>query len=94
MDFDFSLVTQSMPLLLAGALVTLKIMAMAVGLGMVFGFIAAVGFLSRNRVFHSLARTYVNFIRGTLLLVQIFSLHSPTSARVSYTPSLELRLSI
>ena len=56
MEFDFSLVTQSLPLLLAGALVTLKITAMAVGLGMVFGLIAAVGALSRNRVLHYAAR--------------------------------------
>lgn len=75
MEFDFSLVTQSLPLLLAGALVTLKITAMAVGLGMVFGLIAAVGALSRNRVLHYAARTYVNFIRGTPLLVQIFILY-------------------
>ena len=75
MEFDFSLVTQSLPLLLAGALVTLKITAMAVGLGMVFGLIAAVGALSRNRVLHYTARTYVNFIRGTPLLVQIFILY-------------------
>ena len=75
MEFDFSLVTQSLPLLLAGALVTLKITAMAVGLGMVFGLIAAVGALSRNRVLHYAARTYVNFIRGTPLLIQIFIIY-------------------
>lgn len=75
MEFDISLVTQSMPLLLAGALVTLKITAMAVGLGMVFGLIAAIGALCNNRVIHYIARAYVNFIRGTPLLVQIFILY-------------------
>lgn len=75
MEFDISLVTQSMPLLLAGALVTLKITAMAVGLGMVFGLIASIGSLCRNRVIHCIARVYVNFIRGTPLLIQIFILY-------------------
>ncbi len=75
MEYDISLVTQSMPLLLAGALVTLKITAMAVGLGMVFGLIAAIGALCNNRVIHYIARAYVNFIRGTPLLVQIFILY-------------------
>lgn len=75
MEFDISLVTQSMPLLLAGALVTLKITAMAVGLGMVFGLIASIGSLCNNRVIHCIARVYVNFIRGTPLLIQIFILY-------------------
>ena len=75
MEFDFSMVSLSMPLLLAGAAVTLKITAMAVGLGMVFGLIAAIGALCNNRVIHCIARVYVVFIRGTPLLVQIFILY-------------------
>ena len=75
MEFDFSMVSLSMPLLLAGAAVTLKITAMAVGLGMVFGLIAAIGTLCNNRVIHCIARVYVVFIRGTPLLVQIFILY-------------------
>ena len=75
MEFDFSMISLSMPLLLAGAAVTLKITAMAVGLGMVFGLIAAIGALCNNRVIHCIARVYVVFIRGTPLLVQIFILY-------------------
>ena len=75
MEFDFSMISLSMPLLLAGAAVTLKITAMAVGLGMVFGLIAAIGTLCNNRVIHCIARVYVVFIRGTPLLVQIFILY-------------------
>ena len=40
MEFDLSLVTDSLPLLLQGALVTLEITALAVGLGLVFGLVA------------------------------------------------------
>ena len=42
MDFDFSLVMSSLPLLLQGALVTLKITALSVGLGLIFGLLAGV----------------------------------------------------
>ena len=38
-EFDFSLITDTFPLLLQGALVTLEITAMAVGLGLVFGLV-------------------------------------------------------
>ena len=41
MEFDLSLITNSLPLLLQGALVTLEITAMVVGLGLVFGLLAA-----------------------------------------------------
>ena len=47
MEFDFSLITNSLPLLLQGALVTLEITAMAVGLGLVFGLLAALAQLSK-----------------------------------------------
>ena len=46
MEFDLSLVTDSLPLLLQGALVTLEITALAVGLGLVFGLVAALAQLS------------------------------------------------
>ena len=39
MEFDLSLITNSLPLLLQGALVTLEITALAVGLGLVLSLI-------------------------------------------------------
>ena len=41
MEFDLSLVTDSLPLLLQGALETLENTALAVGLGLDFGMVAA-----------------------------------------------------
>ena len=73
MEFDFSLITNSLPLLLQGALVTLEITAMAVGLGLVFGLLAALAQLSKFTPLRLLAKIYVDFIRGTPLLVQISS---------------------
>ena len=75
MEFDLSLVTDSLPLLLQGALVTLEITALAVGLGLVFGLVAALAQLSRFAPLRLIAKVYVDFIRGTPLLVQIFIIY-------------------
>ena len=75
MEFDFSLITSSLPLLLQGALVTLEITALAVGLGLVFGLLAALAQLSRWAPLRIVAKVYVDFIRGTPLLVQIFIIY-------------------
>ena len=75
MEFDLSLVTDSLPLLLQGALVTLEITALAVGLGLVFGLVAALAQLSKLAPLRLIAKVYVDFIRGTPLLVQIFIIY-------------------
>lgn len=55
-----------------GAVQTLKITAVAVTLGCIFGLFAGMGRLSRRRLTSFLATCYVDFFRGTPLLVQIF----------------------
>ena len=75
MSFDFSLIWNSLPLLLAGAGATIEITAIAVGLGFVFGLITSVCRLSGVKILNILAVCYVNIIRGTPLLVQIFLIY-------------------
>ncbi len=75
MSFDFSLIWNSLPLLLAGAGVTIEITAIAVGLGFVFGLITSVCRLSGVKVLQVIAVCYVNIIRGTPMLVQIFLIY-------------------
>lgn len=75
MNFDFSLIVDSLPLLLQGAVVTIEITAIAVGLGLVFGLITSICRLSRVRALEILAACYVNIIRGTPMLVQIFLIY-------------------
>lgn len=75
MNFDFSLIVDSLPLLLQGAIVTIEITAIAVGLGLVFGLITSICRLSRVRALEILAACYVNIIRGTPMLVQIFLIY-------------------
>ncbi|MDD7441468.1 MAG: amino acid ABC transporter permease [Sutterellaceae bacterium] len=75
MEFDLSLIWDSFPLLLQGALVTLKITAMSVGLGLVFGLLAGIASLTPFWWVRIPARCYVDFIRGTPLLIQIFLIY-------------------
>lgn len=75
MSFDFSLIWNSLPLLLAGAGVTIEITAIAVGLGFIFGLITSVCRLSGAKILQVIAVCYVNIIRGTPMLVQIFLIY-------------------
>lgn len=72
MHFNFDLVVNSFPLLLVGAGVTIKITALSVALGVVIGLFAGIARISRIKLLRVLAAIYVDFFRGTPLLVQIF----------------------
>ena len=72
MQFNFELVVNSFPLRLVGAGVTIKITALSVALGVVIGLFVGIARLSRLRILRVLAAVYVDFFRGTPLLVQIF----------------------
>ena len=72
MQFNFDLVVNSFPLLLVGAGVTIKITALSVALGVVIGLFVGIARISRIKLLRVLAAIYVDFFRGTPLLVQIF----------------------
>lgn len=58
--------------LLLGLWLTLKISAMALVFALVIGLVAGLGRVARNPAARNLAATYVEIVRGTPLLVQIF----------------------
>jgi len=70
--FDFSSVLAQWPLFLHGAWLTLKLSLMATVLGLVIGTLCAIGRGSRNAVVAQACAIYVEAIRNTPLLVQIF----------------------
>ena len=72
MNFDMNLVVNSFPLLLIGAGVTIQITMLSTAIGFVIGLIVGVARISNLRVLRMLAEVYVEFFRGTPLLVQIF----------------------
>lgn len=65
----------ALPALLAGALVTIQLAAISVVLGLVFGSLIGIVRLSKVAPLRWLARAYIDFFRGTPLLVQIFMIY-------------------
>ena len=61
-----------LPILLQGAGATIVISVFSAVLATIFGFIGAMGRLSRFAIFRSIAAIYVEVIRGTPILVQLF----------------------
>ena len=72
MTFDMDLVFNSFPLLLIGAGVTIQITVLSTAIGFVIGLVVGVARISHLRPLRLLAEVYVEFFRGTPLLVQIF----------------------
>jgi polar amino acid transport system permease protein len=64
-----------LPLLLDGTLTTIEITLLASALAMLLAMLAALGKLSRWRGLRWLAKLYIEFFRGTSLLVQLFWLY-------------------
>ncbi len=64
-----------LPNFLIGALVTLQITAVATLVGMIGGIIIAVIRRSKLKILRILAKWYVDFFRGTPLLVQLFMIY-------------------
>ena len=72
MQFNWDLVVNSFPLLLVGAGVTIKITAMSVALGVIIGLFVGIARICHFKPLRFVAAVYVDFFRGTPLLVQIF----------------------
>ena len=94
---DPYVVVEYLPSLLRGLLVTILFTVGSLVLGLVIGVIAAVFGLSRSRVLHWLVRGYVDAIRGTPLLLQLFILYyalPPLGLKMSATTAGILGLGI
>ena len=72
MSLDFSRVSAYSPLLVKGTVTTLELTLFSVLLGTVFGFITALFKMSRFKLLRALGNIYVELIRGTPLLVQLY----------------------
>ncbi len=72
MALDFSIIPGIMPALLLGARLTVELATIAVAIGLVIGSFVGIGRVSANRIIRLVTGVYVDFIRGTPLLVQLF----------------------
>jgi polar amino acid transport system permease protein len=64
-----------LPLLLAGALVTLQLTVVGLGIGLILGLLAALARVYGGRWAKGLAVGYIELFRGTPLLVQLFLIY-------------------
>ena len=75
MDFDWSVIVQALPALLQGAKLTVFIalagLAGGVLVGLIFGLMRTYG----NRLVAMLATAYVEFVRGTPIVVQVMFIY-------------------
>lgn len=67
-----SIVALDVPVMLQGAALTIFLTVMSMILATIFGFVGALGRLSRFFLFRWIALIYVEVVRGTPILVQLF----------------------
>ena len=72
---DWNVITSNLQLLLYGAWMTIKITAVAVSCGFIIGLIVSLARMSNFILIRLLAKCYVDIIRGTPMLVQIFMIY-------------------
>ena len=75
MDFRFDVIINYLPLLLQGMKLTFQLTIIAVAAGTVIGLLFSLCRISKFKPFAWLSKGYVDFFRGTPLLVQIFLIH-------------------
>lgn len=72
MELDFSFLLEYSGVLWKGLLTTLQFVGLAVILGLIWGFVLSMGRTSNNLILYWTATLYVEFFRGTPVLVQLF----------------------
>jgi glutamine transport system permease protein len=70
-----NIILSAIPILLTGLEVTIYIFVIAIILGFLIGLIVALLRLSSNKVLNWIAKGYVNAIRGTPFIVQLFFIY-------------------
>lgn len=73
--FSLPVIIRALPSLLSGVLVTLQLTILSVSFGLIIGSLIGIIRLSQIKAVRWIARAYVDFFRGTPLLVQIFMIY-------------------
>jgi polar amino acid transport system permease protein len=71
-SFDFSVIAENWTLLLAGAWLTLRMALLAIAFGLLIGVVGSLLRTSGNRILNGIALAYVEVIRNTPYLIQLF----------------------
>jgi polar amino acid transport system permease protein len=73
--FNFDDVWSYMPELLAGALISVELTVVVMAISLVAGLVLALGKVSSNRLLSTAATIYIEVIRGTPCLLQLFYIY-------------------
>lgn len=71
-SLDFSIMIQYMPMLMDGVKMTILLTLASVLVGVVLGLVVALMKMSKLKLLQILASTYIEIVRGTPILVQLF----------------------
>jgi polar amino acid transport system permease protein len=72
LGLDFKFMMKWLPFVLAGSGYTFLVAFLAISLACFLAVVGALGRLSKNPLFNSIATSYVSLVRGTPLLVQVY----------------------
>ena len=75
MNKSLEVIIEALPTLLAGAVVTLQLTAIATVFGLAGGLLLGLARLSKLRLLRLASRIYIDFFRGTPLLVQLYIIY-------------------
>lgn len=75
MPIDIAFLESILPQLISGAWITIQLTVYAVGAGVVLGLVFALARLSKSPLISAPAIAYIEFMRGTPLLAQIFMIY-------------------
>lgn len=74
--FQFEIIWNYRELFIRGVSLTLRLTLVGFSLGLMLGVILGLGRLSKNKFFYYPSKIYIDFFRGTPLLVQILIIHT------------------
>lgn len=75
MIFDFNFIIRSLPLFFDGAIITVELSVLTILIVLIWGLLVAFGRMSKNRILHLIAGGYIQAVRNTPLLVQMYFLY-------------------
>ncbi|MBO1579042.1 amino acid ABC transporter permease [Bacillus sp. XF8] len=84
MNLDFSAITPSIPYILKGLEVTLKIVAVSALVGFILGTLLALCKIARVRVLNIAADLYTSIFRGTPLVLQLMIIYFGVPQMIGY----------
>jgi polar amino acid transport system permease protein len=72
---DFSIIPRYIPILAEGVMLTIMLTLASVGAGILLGLITALMKMSRIRLLRLIAAAYIEIVRGTPLICQLFLIY-------------------